>query len=124
MKLFLADIVLIIHFIVIIFVTLNFFFIPVGYVKNWQWTKNLKIRLIHLFLVAFVMTETILGFLCPLTIIENNLRLNFHDERSFIAYWLSKIIFWEVNNIIFILIYLITFLWTCIMWKLYKPNLK
>ena len=62
MKLFLADIVLIIHFIVIIFVTLNFFFIPVGYVKNWQWTKNLKIRLIHLFLVAFVMTETILGF--------------------------------------------------------------
>ena len=124
MKLLLADIVLIVHFILIIFITFNFFLIPVGYVKNWKWTKSLKIRVIHLFLVAFVMAETILGLLCPLTIIENNLRLNFHNEQSFVAYWLSKIIFWEINNIIFILIYLVTFLWTCIMWKLFKPNFK
>ena len=62
-----ADIILILHFGIILFITSLFFLIPVGYKFNWIFTKNIKIRYFHAGLMTFVTIETFLGIACPIT---------------------------------------------------------
>ena len=71
-----ADLVLIFHFGIVIFITSLFVIIPVGYKLEWKWPRNRKLRSTHLFLIFFVTTETVFGLTCPLTLIEHNLRLS------------------------------------------------
>ncbi len=70
----LADIILILHFLVVIFITVGFLLIPIGYYYDWSWIKNFKLRLFHFGLMFIVTFETLVGITCPLTSIENYLR--------------------------------------------------
>ena len=70
----LADLILIIHFCIIFFVISVFLLVPIGYGNNWIWIKNRKLRYIHIFIIGFVSMESIFGLICPLTVIENKLR--------------------------------------------------
>ena len=119
----LADIVLILHFFIVIFITVGFFLIPIGYYYDWNWIKSLKLRIFHcgsMFLVTF---ETLVGITCPLTSIENNLR-GMSNNKSFISFWIEKIIYWDFPTKFFIFLYFIFLGWTLLMWKIYPPNLK
>ncbi len=118
---FFADLILILHFIIVIFVTGLFFLIPLGYKLNWCWQRNKKIRLFHLGLILLVTIETVLGITCPLTIIENNLR-GIITSNSFIAIWITRLLFWNFSKEFFILVYFLCLIWTTIMWKKFPPN--
>ena len=93
--LFFADIVLVIHFCVVVFITSGFFLIPIGYTTNWGWTSNVKFRISHSGMMMCVTLETILGITCPLTYLENILR-GINQSESFIGYWIQKFIFWDL----------------------------
>ena len=71
---FFADIVLVIHFCIVVFITSGFFLIPIGYAIHWDWTSNMKLRIFHCGMMLFVTLETLLGITCPLTSLENILR--------------------------------------------------
>ena len=118
----LADIVLILHFFIVIFITVGFVLIPIGYFYNWIWIKSYKLRLVHCGLMFLVTLETLLGITCPLTSIENNLR-GIGNNKSFISFWIEKIIYWEFPTIFFIFLYFIFLGWTLLMWKIYPPEL-
>ena len=119
----LADIVLILHFFIVIFITVGFFLIPLGYYYNWNWIKSLKLRLFHCGLMFLVTFETLVGITCPLTSIENNLR-GMSNSKSFISFWIEKIIYWDFPTKFFIFLYFIFLGWTLLMWKIYPPKLK
>ena len=119
----LADIVLILHFFIVIFITVGFFLIPIGYYYDWNWIKSLKLRLFHCGLMFLVTFETLVGITCPLTSIENNLR-GMSNSKSFISFWIEKIIYWDFPTKFFIFLYFIFLGWTLLMWKIYPPNLK
>ena len=119
----LADIVLILHFFIVIFITVGFLLIPIGYFYNWSWTKCFKLRLVHCGLMFLVTFETLIGITCPLTSIENNLR-GMSSNKSFISFWIEKIIYWDFPTIFFIILYFIFLGWTLLMWKIYPPKLK
>ncbi len=121
MLLILADIILVIHFCIVIFLITGFFIVPIGSFFNWQWVRNNTLRLIHLSLIFFVTVETFLGFICPLTVIENYLR-NIITSDSFIHYWIHRIIYWDFPTSFFLTLYFICLIWTLIMWKIYPPN--
>ena len=118
-----ADIVLIFHFCIVIFITFGFFLIPIGYKFGWVWIKNLKLRIFHCGMMVFVTLETLLGITCPLTSIENNLR-GIDESTSFILYWIKHIIFWDFPTQFFIILYCMFLGWTFLMWKIFPPIIK
>ena len=117
-----ADIILILHFFIVVFVTSGFFIIPFDYIFKWCWI-GIKIRLAHTLVMLVIITETILGFTCPLTIIENQFRGNYQSS-TFVGYWLQKIIYWELPESFFILLYSGCFAWTIVMWFVFPIRKK
>ena len=116
-----ADIVFVLHFCVVIFITLGFFLIPIGYKFEWRWIKNRKLRIAHCGMMVFITLETLWGLTCPLTSIENSLR-GINQPKSFIAYWIEKIVYWDFPTQFFLILYCISLGWTFLIWKLCPPN--
>ena len=119
----LADIILILHFLVVIFITVGFLLIPIGYYYYWSWIRNFKLRLFHFGLMFIVTFETLVGITCPLTSIENYLR-GINNSKSFVSFWIEKIIYWDFPTSFFIFLYFVFLGWTLLMWKIYPPKLK
>ncbi len=118
-----ADLILIFHLLIIIFVSSLFFFIPIGYYKDWKWTRNFLLRITHICLITFITVETFFGIICPLTIFENHLR-NILTETSLINLWVSKLIYWNLPTSYFLTIYSLCFIWTLFMWFYFPPKGK
>ena len=116
-----ADIVLILHFGFVIFITSGFFMIPIGYRLNWKWITNRKLRLFHFGMMAFVTLETLLGINCPLTVIENSIR-DVNQDILFVSYWIRQLIYWDVPKVVFLILYNLFLVWTLLLWKLCPPQ--
>ena len=119
--LLLSDIVLILHFCIVIFIAFGIFLIPIGYRFYWRWIANKKLRTIHCGMMAFVTLETLLGITCPLTSIENILR-GATRENSFISYWIMKVIYWDLPHLFFLILYCICLGCVFLLWKIFPPQ--
>ena len=116
-----ADILLLIHFGLAAFITVGFFIIPAGYSLGWNWIKKRNLRLLHLFLMGVITTETIVGLTCPLTVLENMFR-DVDYSMSFISYWVAEILYWDLPSRVFFLLYSLCFGWVLILWKICPPT--
>ena len=116
-----ADLVLILHFCIVFFLAFGLVALPIGYLKNYSWTRNAKLRIAHMLLMGFVTLEASLGITCPLTVIENTLR-QIEYQKSFVAYWLSRLIYWDLPAYFFVILYFSCFVWSLIFWKLHPPK--
>ena len=123
MHIIFSEIVLLFHFCIFLFVILSFFLIPLGYSRKWEWVKNKYYRLIHLFLMGIIFIETILGFMCPLTILENFLR-NDIEINNKITQIIHQIMYWDLPSYQFIILYLLSLLYLIFLWFFFKPDLK
>jgi hypothetical protein len=80
----------------------------VGLWQRWRWVRNLRFRLAHLVAIAVVVLQAWLGVLCPLTTLENALRLRAGEagySGSFIGHWLHRILFYQAEDWIFTAVY-------------------
>ena len=118
---FFADIVLVVHLCIVVFITAGFFLIPIGYIANWNWSSNFKLRLSHCGMIAFVTLETFLGITCPLTSLENTLR-GISVSDTFIGYWIQQLIYWDFPARNFFILYCIFLGWTLFMWQIFPPK--
>lgn len=104
----LADAVLVLHVAVAVFVVAMTLAVPVGGMRAWHWIRRRSLRLVHVALVAVIALQAWLGRLCPLTIWEQALRAHAgqptHDV-SFVGYWLSRLLFFDVPWWVFVLAY-------------------
>jgi len=108
----LADAVLLLHFAVLLFVLGGLLVVPLGVWRGWYWVRSFGFRLSHLAAIGFVVLQTWLGQHCPLTLWENSLRQQTgeagqvgYGERSFIAHWLHRLMFFEAPLWVFGLAY-------------------
>lgn len=95
---FLADAVLVVHFGFVLFVVGGLVVVVAGNRLRWRWVNRRWFRLAHLAAIAFVVLQTWLGQLCPLTNLESWLRVQAGGgayDRSFIEHWLRRLIFFE-----------------------------
>lgn len=103
-----ADALLILHLLVILFVIFGFVVIVVGYFRRWQWIVNPWFRVLHLAAIGTVVVQVWMGAACPLTVWENRFRQlagrDIHDG-AFIQYWLHRLIFYDAPDWVFALIY-------------------
>lgn len=104
----LADLMLILHVLFVAFVLGGQVAVLIGWARGWGWVRNPWFRGIHLALIAYIVVQTWLGRLCPLTVWEGELRRvagqPFH-EQSFIGYWLGELLYLDLPWWVFTLIY-------------------
>lgn len=112
--LLLADLVLIVHLAFVVFVVVGLLLIWIGRFCRWSFVRNLWFRLAHLAAIGVVATEALSGIVCPLTTWEDRLRLLAGSEErydsTFIRHWLHQAMFFDLDQDIFTVAYVIFFL--------------
>ena len=106
MQALVADFVLIVHFAVVLFVVGGLVLIWIGAAAGWQWVRNFWFRIAHLAAIAFVAAESLAGVWCPLTVWEDALR-GAQAEKSFVARWIHRILFYDFPEWVFAAAYLL-----------------
>ncbi|MDC7239707.1 MAG: DUF2784 domain-containing protein [Spirochaetales bacterium] len=105
----LADLIVVIHFLYVLFTVLGEGLILWGGFLKWQWIRNRTFRILHLAAVLLVALEALAGVLCPLTVWEYRLRgmagQGAEQEVSFVARLIRRIIFYDFPEIFFIFLY-------------------
>lgn len=126
----LADTILLIHLLYVLFVVGSLPLIWIGALLKWSFVGNPWFRYLHLAAIMFVVAESLLGVACPLTVLENELRA-IETESSFIQHWVHKILFYRFPEYAFTLIYIAfailvagTFKWVPVRTNLFKRILK
>lgn len=120
-----ADAVLLAHVAIAAFIVVGQLAIIVGGVAGMRAVRNLKFRLTHLALIFFVAAETWLGQLCPLTHLEQYLRLRAGQQtysESFTQHWLAPLIFFDAPWWVFTAIHSLAALIVAGSWLLVPPD--
>lgn len=122
---FLADVVLVLHFGVVVFVVGGLVAVFMGNRFGWRWVNGWWFRLAHLVAIAIVVAQAWLGRLCPLTILESWLRTRAGDSgygSGFIEYWFGRLIFFEAPFWVFTLGYTVFALLVVGAWWYFPPR--
>ena len=101
-----ADIVLIVHFLYVLFVVGS---LPVIWLGAWfklRFVSNPWFRYLHLGAIVLVVMESLMGVVCPLTAWENSLR-QVETGGSFIQHWLHRIMFYDAPEGVLTAIYIV-----------------
>lgn len=110
----LADGILLIHAAFIAFVVCGLVLIWAGYFRRWRFVRNFPFRAVHLGAIGLVVAESLVHFECPLTTWENRLRLlaggQTHYAGSFMQHWVHRLIFFDLGESVFTVIYVLFFL--------------
>ena len=107
-SLLIADAILLVHLLFVIFVILGLVLIFIGNVLTWSWVFNPWFRLIHLVAIGVVIVQSWLNIMCPLTTIEMHLRSRAGDTAysgSFISHWLEVILYYQAPPWVFVACY-------------------
>jgi hypothetical protein len=103
----LADLVLITHFLFVAFVVGGLAAIWIGAALHWAWIRNFWFRAAHLGAIGIVVAESLVGVLCPLTVLEDALRQGGGPESHFIQRWVSRLLYYDLPERVFTIAYLI-----------------
>ena len=103
-----ADAILLLHVLFVGFVVIGLVLIFIGKWRGWDWVHRFWFRIAHLAAIGFVVLQSWLGAICPLTIWEMKLRDLASDavyEGAFIAHWLQALLYYEAPLWVFTLVY-------------------
>lgn len=102
-----ADLILIVHFVFVLFVVGGLGAIWAGAALGWTWVREFRFRLAHLLAILFVAGESLVGMACPLTVWEDALRRSAGGERSFIARWVQRVLYYDFPEWAFSVLYVL-----------------
>jgi hypothetical protein len=94
----LADLILLLHFSIVLFIVAALPLIVVGNLRGWTWVNGRGFRYLHLAAIAVVVLQSWLGVLCPLTTLESWLREQAGGEgysSSFIETWVQGLLYYQ-----------------------------
>ncbi|GAB4343741.1 MAG: hypothetical protein Kow0089_19720 [Desulfobulbaceae bacterium] len=120
----LADLVLVLHMLVVIFIVGGQVLVLVGAALRWQWIRNFRFRFLHLAVISFVVLLSWLEMFCPLTTLEMNLRARGGEAVypvSFVAHWLQRLLYYDVPIRVLSLCYTLFGLTVVLAWILVPP---
>ena len=123
----LADLVLLLHLAIVLFVVGGLILVVAGNFNGWSWVNLISFRLLHLAAIGTVVGQTWLGVTCPLTTFESWLRLQAGREAyhtSFIEHWLHQMLFYEAPSWVFTIVYSLFGLLVVASWWFFPPKLR
>lgn len=103
-----ADAVVLCHAAYVAFVVFGFIAILAGAALGAKWVRNFWFRILHLAAIGLVLAEALLGMICPLTWLENTLRVRAGQAgypADFIRYWVHRLIFFAWPPWVFVALY-------------------
>ena len=121
----LADALLLLHVLFAGFVVLGLLAIFAGAALGWAWVRNPIFRLLHLLAIIVVATQALLGRICPLTILEMELRASAGEEvyqGTFVSHWLQELLYFEAPEWVFQVVYTAFALLVALSWKFVRPR--
>ena len=103
-----ANLVLVFHVAVAMFVVCGLFLIWIGRWREWLWVRHPGFRWSHLICIGVIVLQSWLGKLCPLTTLESRLRehsggVGYQDP--FMIHWLQELLYVEAPPWAFTLAY-------------------
>jgi hypothetical protein len=104
-----ADIVAAVHATYVAILVVGLAAILIGSAAKWRWVRNVWLRAAHLAMILLVCAEALVGITCPLTRLENTLRVRGGERcyaSDFIGYWLDWLIFYNAPSWVFTAAYL------------------
>ena len=122
---YLADAVLLLHVLFVVFVVVSLLLIVVGGYRHWPWIRNGWFRLVHLCCIAIVVIQSWVGLMCPLTTLEMWFRGRAGGEQydgGFIQYWLQRFLFYDAPEWVFVAVYTAFGLLVIISWACFPPQ--
>lgn len=122
---FLADLVLVLHMAIVLFVVGGLLLIVVGNLRSWRWVNHPRFRGLHLAAIAVVVAEAWLGIDCPLTSLETWLRVEAHAatySASFVEHWLQRLLYYQAPPWVFVGAYTLFGLLVAACWWRYPPE--
>ena len=124
MLLLLADTLLVVHVLFVVFVIFGLVAIYLGHFLHWRWVKNRTFRILHLVAIGIVALQSWLGLICPLTIWEMALRDKAGAATysgSFIQHWLHQLLYYTAPDWVFMLLYSVFACLVLVSWFLVPP---
>jgi hypothetical protein len=121
----LADLVLLLHFGIVLFIICGQALILLGNNRDWRWVNKLWFRLTHLLAIGIVVLQAWLGVLCPLTVLETWLREQAGTvgyTQSFVGYWVGRVLFHQAEWWVFVVAYSLFGLLVGWSWWRYPPR--
>ncbi len=104
----LADAVLLLHLAVVVFVVGAPVLSLWGHRRGWPVVNGLRFRVTHGVLLGVVIAQAWLGRLCPLTLLEDWLRVQAGGSgygTGFIAHWVGRLLFYQAPIWVFAVVY-------------------
>ena len=125
--LLMADLVLLVHVMIVIFVVGGLLVIYLGALFNWGWVRSRLFRMLHLLTIGIVVVQSWLGFICPLTTWEMMLReqagvATYND--SFVRYWMHELLYYQAPEWVFITLYTAFAALVAASWFVVRPRQK
>ena len=119
----LADSILVVHAAFVLFVVGGLLAIWIGLAFDRPFARSPWFRGAHLAAIAFVVVETVLGYVCPLTLWEDALR-GARAEKGFIERWIHAWLYWDWPAWVFTSIYVAFGALVAWTWMRFPPHRK
>jgi hypothetical protein len=120
-----ADALLLIHFGFALFIVAGTALVWLGYWAKWRIICRPIWRICHLAAMGFVLIESLLGLICPLTRWETALRIAAGGgqvyQTSFIQTWVHRILFFDITLQSLAVIYGLVFCLILLAWWVAPP---
>jgi hypothetical protein len=121
-----ADVLLAVHAAFVVFVVSGFVIIWIGYFCGWPFVYDFRFRLAHLLAIGFVLIESLVGMVCPLTSWESQLRLQAGQRQdydgSFMQHWVGRTLFYDLSEENFTMLYAGFFCFVVLTFWVVKPR--
>jgi hypothetical protein len=118
----LADLVLVLHGLFVLFVVAGLLAIWIGACAGWRWVRQRAFRVAHLGAIGFVAVTSVLGLACPLTVLEDWLRTGTTTGPGFIGRWVGRLIYYDLPSWVFTAGYLVFTLLVIASWVFVPPT--
>jgi hypothetical protein len=119
--LLLADLILVIHLLFVLFIVGGLVATWLGAWRRWRWVRNFRFRTLHFIAILFVAAESVVGMACPLTLWEDWLRGS-TLQTGFIQRWISRILYYDLPPWMFTTAYVVFALIVAATWFRVRPD--
>ncbi|MEZ0190438.1 DUF2784 domain-containing protein [Ralstonia solanacearum] len=118
----LADTVLVLHALVVLFIVGGLIAILAGAALKQDWVRNRAFRLTHLAAIGVVATLALLDVPCPLTVLEDWLRTGTAGPQGFVQRWVSAWLYYDLPAWVFATAYAAFLLVVVVTWWRIPPR--
>ena len=118
----LADAILVLHFLFVLFVLGGMALILAGAALRWSWIRARRFRSLHLGAILLVAAESLAGMACPLTVWEDALRRGAPQDASFVSRWVARLLYYDFPESAFAVAYTVFALAVALAWRLVPPH--